>query len=324
MTVLDLCNRCKQLNETEIASLHTVLALGTFDGVHAGHAALLRQAVSAAENLTKKNSINVDPAVWTFSDSPDRKSAHLTTLPDKLSLLASMGIRYVFLYDFASVRTVPADVFAERILLNTCGARAAVCGFNFRFGHMAAGTPKLLSEILASHNADTYIVNAVMLGGAPISSTRIRTLLTEGDVPAAAHCLGRWFSFSLPVVHGKELGRTIGVPTINQNIPEKLLTPCPGTYATAVSVDGILYPGVTNIGIRPSIRENDTHIPNAETHIIGYHGWLYDKSVRVYFRFRLRDERQFGTLEALKEQIAHDVDVSASAFDQNTKELCHV
>ncbi len=323
MTVFDLEQHCRQLNQTEISSLHTVLALGTFDGVHKGHAALLRAAAAIAADLSQDGT-PVFPAVWTFSDAPDRSMAALSSLSDKLALFASHGIRYAFTTSFAAVRSMEAAMFVREMLLGTCGARAAVCGFNFRFGCRASGTPTLLSDIFTEHGAAVTVIDAVLLDGTPVSSTRIRSLLADGDTMGAAACLGRWYSFSLPVVHGKELGRTLGTPTINQVLPAYLQSPAIGTYATAVSVDGVLYPAVTNVGIRPSISENDNHRPNAETHIIGYRGWLYDRTVRVYFRHRLRDEMKFPSLDALKEQIHRDITQSAATFDQTAKELCHV
>lgn len=316
MTVFDLQNQYRQLTEPEIKSLSTVTALGTFDGVHIGHAALLRKAAEQAAV------IGASPAVWTFLDPPFHgRSKILMTLHDKLACFASFGIRYAFLEDFSAVRETDPAAFVSDILLQKCGVRGAVCGFNFRFGHAASGTPALLSELLAAAGAALTVIPAVTLDGTAVSSTRIRSLLASGDTEHAARCLGRYYSVCLPVVHGKELGRKIGVPTINQNFPPELQTPMRSTYAAAVLIDGSYYPGVTNVGIRPSISENDDHVPNAETHIIGYHGWLYDKPIRVFFRRRLRDEMKFSSLDALKEQIACDIRASVSTFDK-CKEFC--
>ncbi|MBQ8578721.1 MAG: riboflavin biosynthesis protein RibF [Clostridia bacterium] len=318
MTVFDLQNQYRQLTTEEISALSTVPALGTFDGVHLGHAALLSAAVSLAETQ------NAAPAVWTFPEPPfSGRTRLLTTLSERLSLFASHGIRYAFLTDFSEIRDTPADRFVTDILQKQCSARGAVCGFNFRFGQGAAGTPSRLSEILGNAGFPVLVVDAVTLDGEAVSSTRIRSLLECGETMTAARCLGRCHSICLPVVHGKALGRTIGVPTINQNIPPAMQAPMRGTYASVVSLNGCLYPGVTNLGTRPSIKENDSHTPNAETHIIGYRGWLYDKSVRVFFGKRLRDEKPFPALDALKEQISRDIEASVSAFDE-TKELCHV
>ena len=309
MTVLDIQNHNRPLTQSELDALRTVPALGSFDGVHTGHVQLLRTACTLAQEY------DAAPAVWTFSAPPFHAQTNtLTTLDEKLALFASHGIRYAMLYAFSDVRHLEPERFADEILCGECHAAAAVCGFNFRFGRNAAGTSETLVRLLAERNARVQIVPAVEIDGAPVSSTRIRALLDAGDVWSAAVCLGRPYSVCLPVVHGKELGRTIGIPTINQNIPHGVQIPARGTYATAVSVDGILYPGVTNVGIRPYITDDD-HIPNAETHIIGYCGDLYGRSIRVYFRFRLRDEMKFDGLDALRKQISTDIAQSASDFD---------
>ena len=317
MTVFDLQNTNKQMTAEKIPA--TVTALGTFDGVHIGHAALLREACTLASSLGS----DVFPAVWTFFEPPFRgRVKYLTTLQEKLSLFARAGIRYVFLEEFSNVQMLPPKDFVSKILLAGCGVRGSVCGFNFRFGHSAMGTPAFLQKELANALAPVLITQKVTQGAEAGSSTRIRALLDAGDTEYAAQCLGRYYSVSLPVVHGKELGRKIGIPTINQNFPLERQTPLRGTYASTVSVDGVLYPGVTNVGIRPSITENDSHTPNAETHIIGYRGWRYDKSLRVYFRHRLRDEQAFPSLDALKAQIARDIDASNASFHEH-KELCY-
>lgn len=290
-----------------------VVALGNFDGVHAGHRALLQESVRfAGEN-------SLFPAVWTFSTLPfPEKDKQICTAGERLALFAEAGIRRVFLEDFSAVRGVPPQEFVARILLGDCHAEKIVCGFNYRFGANAAGTPETLSELLSGTGTALSVLPPVRFGESVISSTRIRALLQKGSVEEAAACLGRLYSFCLPVVHGKELGRTLGFPTVNQELPASLALPAPGTYATAVMIDGIPYPAVTNIGTRPSIEADDDHLPNAETHIIGYHGWLYGTDVRVWFRYRLRDERRFPTLSALEEQIRRDSAASVSGFSKET------
>lgn len=311
MTVLDLQNGNRQLAEDEIPSRTYSAALGCFDGVHLGHRALLRRACQAAEET------GAAPAVWTFSAPPfPARTKQLTTLSEKLALFAACGIRYVFLSEFGQIRMLsPAD-FVSRVLVGQAHITTAVCGFNFRFGHRASGDAALLSSLLSSHGRTLHITPAVRIGDAPVSATRIRTLLSDGDPLAAAACLGRFFSVTLPVVHGKQLGRTIGAPTINQNPPPALQLPANGTYATAVSIDGTVYPAVTNIGTRPSVTQDD-HLPNAETHIIGYRGWLYDRRVTVAFRRRLRDERHFPSLDALKAQIVSDIAASEQSIAED-------
>ncbi|MBQ7301654.1 MAG: bifunctional riboflavin kinase/FMN adenylyltransferase [Clostridia bacterium] len=311
MTVLDLQNNNIQLHEDEIRALSTATALGCFDGVHIGHAALLQKACSLARET------DTAPAVWTFLNPPfPGRAKQLTPLSEKLALFASHDIRYAMLFDFADVRNYEPEPFVREILVGACHTRACVCGFNFRFAKNASGTPDDLHYALSAHGAALHVLPPVQWDGAPVSATRIRAFLASGDVASAAYCLGRYHALSLPVVHGKELGRTIGVPTINQNPTDALQLPANGTYATAVTIDGISYPSVTNIGIRPSVTGDD-HIPNAETHIIGYRGWLYDRPVTVVFRRRLRDEIRFPSLDALKAQITCDIRASVDTFERD-------
>ncbi|MCQ2432449.1 MAG: riboflavin kinase [Clostridia bacterium] len=133
---------------------------------------------------------------------------------------------------------------------------------------------------------------------------------------SAADCLGRLYSFSLPVLHGKELGRTIGVPTANQIFFSGMQIPGVGTYASTVRLGDTLYPGVTNIGYRPSVEDGSAPLLNAETHIIGYEGDLYGKELRVGIRFRLRNETKFPSLDALADQIRVDISRSLEDFQK--------
>jgi riboflavin kinase/FMN adenylyltransferase len=311
MTVLDLQNHNRQLNPDVLGTCSVSAALGCFDGVHLGHAALLRAACEEAE----KN--GTAPAVWTFFNPPFPGRARiLTDLSEKLTLFASYGIRYAFLYDFHEIRSLSPAQFVEDILIGQCHVRTCVCGFNFRFGKNAAGTPELLEQLLLERGGTMRMIPEITMDGLPISATRIRALLSDGDTVSAARCLGRQFTISLPVVHGKALGRTIGIPTINQNPSPQMQIPRDGIYATAVTIGDMVYPAVTNIGSRPSIDE-DNHIPNIETHIIGYHGWLYDRQVTVAFRHRLRDEIRFSSLDELKAQIASDILASQTTFHES-------
>lgn len=298
----------RQLHNDEIQKLSVTAALGFFDGVHIGHAALLRAACETA----RENGSS--PAVWTFSAPPfPNRAKQLTTLSEKLALFASHGIRYAFIYEFSDVRDYEPDVFVHKVLIEECHLSAAICGFNFRFGKNAAGTSDMLGVLLSVYGAALQVLPAVTLDDQPVSATRIRALLSSGDTVNAARCLGRPYSVTLPVVHGKALGRTIGIPTINQNPPQSMQLPMNGIYAASVCADGRTYPAVTNIGVRPSVAEDDHH-PNAETHIIGYSGSLYDQSVTVSFRERLRDEIRFDSLDTLKAQIAEDIRQSKASF----------
>lgn len=288
---------------------NTVVALGCFDGVHMGHRALLAKAAEKAPGF------GAFAAVWTFSEHPFKRGEVLTVFSDKLVLFAACGIRYVFSVSYEEVKDLSTLDFVQNVLIKECHAIATVCGFNFHFGKGAAGDHHTLLEHMKANGYESFTVDAVTYADQPISSTRIRARLLRGETEDAAAMLGHYYSLSLPVLHGKELGRTLDAPTVNQEIPEKVQSLRFGTYATITEIDGILYPSVTNIGTRPSISQGDDHHINAETHIIGYIGWLYDTTVRVYYCHRLRDEMHFSSLDDLKAQIKRDCVASQRTFD---------
>jgi len=286
------------------------VALGNFDGVHIGHAGLIGCAVEYAGKT------GIRSAVWTFADGagvlPNKPGVKcITGTEEKLALIASLGVDYVILEDFGSVRNLSPEQFVRGILKKQCRAAAAVCGFNFRFGIGGSGDSEALRLLMAPQ--DCIVVPPVYLDGEPVSSSSIRARIEAGDMETAARLLGRRFSVSGPVVHGKELGRTIGIPTINQNFPDGQIVPKSGIYACLAEIDGKKYPGVTNVGIRPTI-VGDSHRINCETHIIGFEGWLYDQLVTVHFYHRLRDEMKFADIEALRQQIGCDIAAAAEYF----------
>ena len=311
MLILDLRNGGRPVPPDAPEIRATVTAVGNFDGVHTGHRAILARAVREAA------ACGAEPAVWSFARHPfaDRIPL-LTDSRDRLALFANEGIRYAFLEDFSRVRMLSAEAFSKEILSEQCRAVSVVCGPNFHCGKDGYADTAAFGEALAASGIPLHVVPMVFLAGEPVSSTRIRRLLAAGDAAGAAQCLGRPYSVSLPVLHGKQLGRTLGFPTVNQVFPAGMQYPLPGTYASAAVADGKPYPAVTNVGVRPTVTENDDHALNAETHIIGYSGDLYGKEVRIAFRCRLRDEKRFASLDDLREQISRDIRTSVSDFSE--------
>lgn len=295
---------------SEIASLRTVVALGSFDGVHEGHAALILRAVDYA----KRNKIY--SAVWTFADDasvlPNKKGVRvLTTLSEKLSLIASLGVDFALLEDFSHVCDYMPERFVSELLKRDCGAVCAVCGFNFRFGKNGLGDCDTLRELMSPY--ECIVVPPVYKGGRLASSSAIRLLIEAGEIEEAALLLGRPFFIDFPVVRGKQLGRTIGIPTINQNFPEGHIIPKNGIYACTVDIGGDIFLGVSNVGVRPTVEDGFRSI-NCETHIINYNGWLYGKNIKVSFYKRLRDEIKFSGVDDLKAQIGFDIDAAIAYF----------
>ena len=191
-----------------------------------------------------------------------------------------------------------------------------VAGHDFRFGHKNAGTPALLSKKAASLGMGCDIIPAVTLGGMTVSSTHIRALLERGEAEEAARFLGRPFSLSGPVRHGKGIGSSrLGAPTVNLAPPEGRLVPAYGVYAARVTVGGKVYGAVTNVGVRPTVDENGG--VTVESHLLDQAVQLYGKGCRVEFLRQLRPERKFESMDALRQQIARDADSARAYLAEN-------
>ena len=285
----------------------TVVALGFFDGMHRAHTALLARAAALARKL------GATPVVCSFGDAGIKPGVpRLLSEEEKLRRMAASGMARAYLLDFSAVRDLaPAD-FAQSVLLGGLGAAGAVCGYNFRFGRGGAGDAAALRALLAPAGCRTEILPAMTVGGVPVSASEIRAALEAGDAAAAGRLLGRPYSLSGRVLHGKALGRTIGIPTANLAFPRGRLVPSHGVYAVLCRLgdggdppgDGFL-PGMANVGVRPTVEESGA--VNCETHLLcGDAGDLYGKELTVYFIRRLRGEIKFGSVDALHTQLLRD------------------
>ena len=283
---------------------NTAIALGYFDGVHLAHRALLRTARRIKDTALKHAACGVFCFRGLSSDYLlDTPLPHLSTEEGRLALFREMGMEFAILADFSSLCNLSAEEFLADVLIGECHCISTVCGFNYRFGKKGAGTPELLR---ARFGTLAHVEPPVECDGAPVSSTRIRRLLQSGDAALAAQLLCRPYGFSAPVLHGKRLGRTIGIPTVNQCIPEKLLVPLHGVYVTSCTVDGSVFRGVTNVGVHPTV-DVDASV-NCETFLLDFEGEIYGKDVTVEFLHYLRPERRFDSLEELRMQIRADVE----------------
>ncbi|MBR0235255.1 MAG: bifunctional riboflavin kinase/FAD synthetase [Clostridia bacterium] len=276
-------------------------AIGNFDGVHIGHAKLLYEAASKPQKATNS-------AVWTFSAPPanvfGKNVKVLTDISEKLKLFASFGIEYAIIEDFENVKELSASEFVSQKLINELNVHHVVCGFNFRFGKGAAGDAAILGDLMSKQGAYCSVVPKVSVDGVTVSSSNIRKYISDGNMDAANAMLGRPYQMALPVVHGKHLGSKMGFPTANQAMPDYVVTPKFGVYATKCIIDGKEYVSVSNIGVRPSFDDGDK--VNIETHVIGFCGDLYGKTVRVMFYGFLRPEIKFSSVPDLEEQVEKD------------------
>ncbi|MBP3437113.1 MAG: riboflavin biosynthesis protein RibF [Clostridia bacterium] len=273
-------------------SFETVIALGVFDGVHIGHAALL------CETARRAKALGIKAAVFTFSDFFKSK-APLTDKEERFALMEALGIEVVFTVSFDFVKDLSPAAFVKDILQGTCRARLAACGFNFHFGKNAEAQAEDLVRLLPG----SFVMPAVYAEGAPVSSSRIRLLLEQGKVEEAASLLGRPYSVLSPVVYGKGLGNEMGFPTANMK--PKTLLPAPGVYETGVQIGEKTFAAITDVGTRPTV-EGEGEV-RMETHIPSFSGDLYGKELRVCFIRRLREEKKFKTLAALQAQLKKDI-----------------
>jgi len=291
-----------------------VIALGFFDGVHLGHAALLRRTV---EEAAKRG---VTPAVFTFSQPPKEV---VTGIPcplinspeDRKGLLHRLfGIEEVIMVPFdQEMMTTPWDQFVTEILIKRYHAVHLVAGHDHHFGHKNQGSPELLLGKCKELGIGCDIIPKVELNGITVSSTYIRQLVGQGDVEQAAAYLGHPHLLSQEVRHGRRIGRTIGIPTVNLVAPPHVLVPCHGVYATRVYLpDGSCYSAVTNVGTRPTVN-NGTDV-TVEAWLLDFDGDLYGQTVIVEFHHRLRGEVRFDSLEELKTQITQDAQAVRGYF----------
>ena len=280
-----------------------VLGLGNFDGVHTAHQELLRLVRTLGAQVSPDTACGVfcfsKPSADYLLPSP---TPRLCTLEQKLEIFRDCGMEYAFVADFSTIMHLSPEEFVNEILLKECHCAGAVCGFNYRFGKKGQGSAELLRELLP---APVLIQEAVYNGAEPVSSTRIRGLLLEGNVEDAAKMLSRPYCFSSPVIHGKRLGRKLGTPTINQAFPKGMLIPQKGVYVTDCEVDGRIYRAVSNVGVRPTV-EQDASV-NCESYLLDFSGDLYGKTVKVSFLKMIRGERTFASTEELTQQIHQDV-----------------
>ena len=283
----------------------TIYALGFFDGVHMGHTQLLLQCHSLAY------AHDCCAGVVTFGSHPEslvRGNAPrlINSVHDREWLLREKYAmdRVLTLPFDERMRTMPWEDFLN-MLRREHRAAGFVCGEDFRFGHKGGGNAALLEEYCRRENLPCRVVPDQILDGIRVSSTYIRQQLEDGDMATAVKFLGHPHILSGIVVHGKALGRTLGIPTANLQLPEGLAVPKFGVYACSCLIDGVRYPAVTNLGTRPTVEGSNITV---EPWILDYSGDLYGRRIILEFHYFLRPEMKFPSLDALKEEIHRNAD----------------
>ena len=289
------------------------LAAGFFDGVHLGHQAVLRRALSTARAVGGEAwAMTFDPHPLKVL-TPDTAPPLLTDTPHKLQLLQQFGLDGCLLIPFNTrfARTSAAD-FLARLERAIPGLHAIFLGHDWRFGHRGEGDIAMLSAWAAPRGIRVVQVPALRRGGQPVSSTRIRNAVCTGNLVGATALLGRPFSILGTVVPGNRIGRKVGFPTANLSSGNEAYPPT-GIYAVQAVVGRKAYPGVVNYGHHPTVARLRT--PLLELHLLDTRMNLYRQRVEVFFLRRLRGEKTFTTLPALATQIGHDIQAARQALD---------
>lgn len=280
-------------------------ALGLFDGVHAGHRAVISRVLQLSEEK------RICPAAFTFkTETVDAKKlgdGYIMHSDRKRRLLYEAGLEYVVMPDFKEMKDMSDVKFVEIVLKDVLLADFVVCGEDFRFGRGARSGVNELKAICAKYGIEVTAASDVTdKNGDKISSENIKKLIASGKIEYANFLMGNNFQIESEVFKGNRIGRTLNFPTVNQHIPKGQVVPLFGVYRTEIEVDGKTYAGITNIGIKPTVQEPPSK-PTAETHIPGFDKDIYGKSVTLSLLDFIRPEKKFESFPALADQIRKDI-----------------
>lgn len=285
-----------------------VATIGNFDGVHRGHQAILARLRERALALGVPSCVVIFEPQPREYFAPDTAPARLARLRDKVALLAAEGVDRVLCLAFNQrLSKLSAAEFVDTILVDGLGVKHLEVGDDFRFGCDRVGDFEFLQQAGLSQGFTVEAAQTVEQEGLRISSTQVRNALAKADFALAERLLGRPYQISGRVLHGQKLARQLGTPTANIQLKRRRV-PLTGVYLVSVEVDGKAWPGVANIGVRPTVSgDGSAHL---EVHILDFAGDLYGRRLTVEFHHKLRDEQRFASLEALKSAI--DADIAAA------------
>lgn len=293
-----------------------VVALGNFDGLHIGHMSVINSALEMASKL------GAVPCILMFSEHSlkalyGKAPLELFSGEIKQRLLAQTKAQ-IKTIDFNDIKDMSAETFLNEVLIKQFNVKGICCGYNYHFGKNASGDTIKMQELCKAYGLMLSVSEPTEYMGEPVSSTRIRKALEDGQIEQVNDMLAREFSYKEVVIDGDKRGRILGTPTINQVLSEKMAIPKHGVYASRTKIGGKSYASVTNIGVRPTI---GTGVLGSETYIIDFSGDLYGQSIEVCLLSYLRGEQKFENLDALRGQIRKDAINAKSFFDmkENTK-----
>lgn len=277
-----------------------VACIGYFDGMHKGHQALVNATLEKAKELgVESGLITFDPDPWvTLRDAKDVK--HITPLQQRINIAVELGIKNIFILNFTKEMAALSPVDFIKVL-DSCNIKALICGFDYHYGQFGKGD---IESLKRDADFEVIVIDAVSDSEGKISSTRITNLIEEGEVHKAEELLGYAYRVEGYVVHGNAKGRTIGYPTANVSVPSEYLEPKSGVYACFALVDGKKYKAMVNIGHNPTF--NYTETMSLEAYILDFSGDLYDKRLKISFKYYLRPEKKFKYIGNLKMQLEQD------------------
>lgn len=295
----------------------SAVALGNFDGVHLGHQELIKNMVNTARER------NLNAVVFTFSNHPRnllpkaKKVKNILYKDEKAQIIESLGVDYMVSVEFTKqIMNMEPQDFIDELLIDKLNMKEAFCGFNYRFGHRAAGNPDFLRQAGKAYGFNVTEMEPFSINGNVVSSSMIRTLIAGGRVEDCKTYMGRNYAIGGEVVVGNRLGRTLGFPTSNLVIDPDMVTPPNGVYVTYCTYNGVRYPSVTNVGVKPTIGH---YKKNVETHIFNFDKELYGKKIIVEFLKKTRDEVKFDSVEELSEQIVRDCLEARKFHEENSR-----
>lgn len=285
-----------------------VATIGNFDGVHRGHQAILKRLRERAVELGLPSCVVIfEPQPREFF-APETAPARLARLRDKVDLLAAEGVDLVLCLTFNQrLSKLRATEFVDTVLIDGLGVKHLEVGDDFRFGCDRIGDFDFLQKVGAEKGFTVEAAQTVEIDGVRVSSTKVRNALAAADFALAEDLLGRPFEISGRVLHGQKLARQLGTPTANVQLKRRR-APLTGVYLVSAEIDGKVWPGVANIGVRPTVAGDGR--PHLEIHLLDFAGDIYGRRLTVVFHQKLRDEQRFASLEALKTAI--DADVAAA------------
>lgn len=295
---MEICKELKHLDNTAVG-------LGFFDGVHIGHQELINSLVKTA----KEN--NLQSVLVTFEKSPAEKFVgkveYISTNSEKENILETLGVDYLFELEFdEELMNLSAQDYLEKKIVEYLNPKYIFTGFNHTFGKNKLGTPEMLAEFATKYGYTYVQIPPIKYENEVVSSTRIRGLLSKGDVETVNKLLGRPYSIEGVVKTGQKLGRTIGFPTINVEYPEQKVKLPFGVYSVSVEIENSQHKGIMNFGVKPTIKIDESK-PIAEVHILDFDKNVYNKPVRINLLKWIREERKFSSIEELKSQIEKDI-----------------